>query len=49
MDNWQAWIGFVLPTCICFVISSALMILKTKLAGKKYDKLLSDYKTRRHF
>jgi MFS family permease len=48
LDNREAWFGFVLPTVICFAAGSALMILITRLEGKKYDKLLSEYRTRHH-
>jgi ABC-type multidrug transport system permease subunit len=43
----QSWLGFVLCTVICFAISFALTVFKLKLEGKKYDKLLAEYK-RRH-
>jgi hypothetical protein len=50
--NWfppgstQAWIGFVFCTIFCFTISFALTLVKIKLEGKKYSKLLADYKAR---
>ena len=45
-DNIQGWIGFVLCTIVCFTVSFALKLLKLKLEGKKYTKLLVDYKER---
>jgi hypothetical protein len=48
--NWfpandiRAWLGFVLCTIGCFAVSFALTLLKLKLEGKKYTKLLEDYK-----
>lgn len=45
-NSLQTWIGFVLCTIICFVISFTLTLFKMKLEGKKYNKLLADYKTR---
>jgi len=47
-DNIQAWINFVLCTFFCFVICFALTLLKLKLEGKKYAKLLADYKAKRN-
>jgi hypothetical protein len=47
-DNIQAWINFVLCTIFCFVICLALTLLKLKLEGKKYAKLLADYKAKRN-
>ena len=45
-NSLQTWIGFILCTIICFAVSIALTLLKLKLEGKKYSKLLSDYKAR---
>jgi len=45
-ENIQGWIGFVLCTIVCFVVCFALTILKLKLEGKKYTKLLAGYKER---
>jgi len=47
-DNIQDWIGFVLCTIVCFAVCFALTLLKLKLEGKKYTKLLIDYKERRN-
>jgi hypothetical protein len=44
--NVLSWFGFVFCTIICFAISFALTFLKLKLEGKKYDKLLAEYKIR---
>jgi hypothetical protein len=43
----QSWIGSVLCTVICFAICFALTALKLKLEGKKYGKLLAEYKIRK--
>jgi len=45
-NNIQGWIGFVLCTIVCFAVCFALTLLKLKLEGKKYTKLLVDYKVR---
>jgi len=45
-DNIQGWINFVLCTVFCFSVSFALTLLKIKLEGKRYTKLLEDYKER---
>jgi len=50
--NWfpsndiRAWLGFIFSTIGSFALSSALTLLKLKLEGKKYTKLLEDYKVR---
>jgi len=46
INNIKDWIGFVLCTIVCFIISFILTLLKLKLEGKKYTKLLEDYKAR---
>lgn len=43
----RAWIGFFLCFGSCFVISSAFMIIRTRIEDKKYQKLLSIYKNER--
>jgi len=45
-NNIQGWIGFLVCTIICFTISFFLTLLKLKLEGKKYAKLLAGYKAR---
>ena len=45
-NNIQGWIGFVLCTVGCFAVSFALTLFKLKLEGKRYTKLLTDYKER---
>jgi len=45
-NNIQGWVGFVLCTVCCFAVSFVLTTLKLKLEGKKYTKLLADYKER---
>jgi len=47
-ENIQGWIGFALCTIFCFVVCFALTLLKLKLEGKKYTKLLAGYKARRN-
>jgi hypothetical protein len=42
-----AWIGLVLSFVVCSVITSAFTLLYQRLVGKKYNKLLADYKARR--
>jgi len=44
--NIQSWINFVLCTIACFAFSFSLTLLKIKLEGKKYAKLLEGYKKR---
>ena len=45
-NNIQGWIGFVFCTIGCFAFSFGLTSLKLKMEGKKYTKLLVDYKER---
>ena len=45
-DNIQGGIGFVFCTIVCFAVCFALTLLKLKLEGKKYVKLLAGYKAR---
>ena len=40
------WLGFLLSTVICFALSIGLTLLKFKLEGRKYDRLLANYKAR---
>jgi len=44
----RAWLTFVLATVLCFSLSFALVRLKHKLEGKRYDRLLANYKARRN-
>jgi hypothetical protein len=50
--NWfssndiRAWLSFIFCTIGCFTVSFALTLLKLKLEGKKYTKLLEGYKVR---
>jgi magnesium-transporting ATPase (P-type) len=39
-----SWLCFILATIFCFAVSFMLTLLKLKLEGKKYDKLLANYK-----
>jgi len=48
-DNLQTWIGFIICTIICYILSVCLTFLKFKLEGKKYDKLLTNYKERKNY
>jgi hypothetical protein len=42
-----AWLGFILSTLICFSASIGLTLVKLKLEGIKYAKLLEAYKMRK--
>ncbi|MDR0877891.1 MAG: hypothetical protein LBN21_07545 [Treponema sp.] len=41
------WLGFFISTSVCFSVSFCLTLLKLKLEGRKYDKLLANYKARK--
>jgi len=47
VNSLQAWLRFVLSTFISFAVSSCLTLIKFKLEGKKYNKLLANYKAMR--
>jgi cation transporter-like permease len=40
------WLRFFISTLVCFLISIGLTLVKHKLEGKKYNKLLESYKAR---
>jgi len=46
IEDPLAWLGFVLSTFVCFLFSLGLTLLKLKLEGRKYDRLLANYKAR---
>ena len=46
-DAWEAWMGFVSFFAVSFGIGLAAMIVKTKIEDSRYNKLLSDYKSKR--
>jgi hypothetical protein len=43
-NNLFSWLGFIFSTIFCFAVSFILTLLKMKLEGKRYDKLLANYK-----
>jgi magnesium-transporting ATPase (P-type) len=43
-SNLLSWLGFILSTIFCFAVCFILTLLKMKLEGKRYDKLLANYK-----
>jgi drug/metabolite transporter (DMT)-like permease len=45
-DDPKAWLAFVLSAVVCSAISFGLTLLKFKMEGKKYDRLLANYKAR---
>jgi magnesium-transporting ATPase (P-type) len=45
-DDILAWLSFILLTVACFAVSFGLTMLKAKREGKKYGKLLAEYKAR---
>jgi hypothetical protein len=44
LDSWTPWIVLAAVFTGIYVLTSSILIIKTKLADKKYEKLLSDYK-----
>jgi len=47
LDLWQAWVGFILFFVTFFIIGLSAMIAKTKIEDKRYEKLLSIYKSKK--
>ena len=46
LDSWEAWLWFVASFVGVFVIIAAAMIVRTTLTDRRYEKLLSNYKTK---
>jgi len=44
IDDILAWAGFIISAFICFIFSLGLTLLRLKLEGKKFNKLLAKYK-----
>jgi len=47
LNNAQGWAGFIICFVVGFFGSISFMIIKTKIASKKYDQLLLNYKNQR--
>jgi len=47
VNNPQIWLRFILCTIICYIFSISLTLLRSKIEGKKYNKLLANYKSRK--
>ena len=46
LASWASWLVFFASFIGLFVIISAILIIKIKIADKQYEKLLSDYKAK---
>jgi len=46
INDSMGWLNFFISTFVCFLISIGLTLVKHKLEGKKYNKLLESYKAR---
>ncbi len=46
LDFVPAWIGFFISFGGFFIISTLIMVVKTKHENKKYDELLKSYKNK---
>jgi len=46
VNDPMGWLGFFVSILVCFLISIGLTLVKQKLEGKKYNKLLESYKAR---
>jgi len=47
VNNPQIWLRFIVCTIICYIFSICLTLLRFKIKGKKYNKLLANYKARK--
>ncbi len=48
VDFLPGWIGFLLSFGICFLGSTAGMLIRTRKEGRKYEELLETYKKKNH-
>jgi len=48
VNNPQIWLRFILCTVICYILSISLTLIKFKIEGNKYNKLLANYKARKN-
>ena len=48
VGNMQTWLGFIICTIISYIFCVCLTLFKFKLEGKKYDRLLANYKARKN-
>ena len=46
LDSWEAWLWFAASFFGIFITIATVMVVRTTLADKQYEKLLSDYKTK---
>ena len=46
LNEPMSWLGFFVSTLVCFFISIGSTLVKLRLEGKKYSKLLESYKAR---
>ena len=46
LDSWTSWVEFAVGFVGLFIIASAILIIKTKLEDRRYEKLLSEYKVK---
>jgi len=47
VDFVPGWLGFFLSFGICFIISTGVMVIKTRIESKKYEELLENYKNKK--
>ena len=45
-DSWEAWLWFFTSFVVIFSVIAVVLVVKTLLEDKKYEKLLSDYKAK---
>jgi len=48
VNDWQAWLSFIISITASFAAAIMLMVVKTKLEDKKYSALLADYKAKQN-
>lgn len=47
VDMPMGWISFISTFALCFVISTVVMVTKTRRESQTYDRLLNEYKEKR--
>lgn len=48
VNSVEGWIGFFVSFGFCFVMSTVVMVIKTRLESRKYEELFLEYKKRQN-
>ena len=47
VDMAMGWISFIATFALCFIVSAAVMVTKTRRESQTYDRLLTEYKEKK--